>query len=223
MIALSPSEQLLISSDDLCEFYYTFRVSTKRAQRNAIGVKFHHSEVSHLQCYDPSQHTGHVYICLGTLAMGDALAVEIAQQSHTNLLQVKAGCMLLEESLQYRTAIPRGPFYELLTIDDHIGLQKVPLGGPCTASFARDVEVFERAGKAYLDVGLNSPSRETTKACLLHGGSGGGDRRPSRKSVGSKKQDCSAEFFDCSHPSQGSCHTEADSGLTWVLDTHSSF
>lgn len=156
MIALSPSEQLLISSDDLCEFYYTFRVSTKRAQRNAIGVKFHHSEVSHLQCYDPSQHTGHVYICLGTLAMGDALAVEIAQQSHTNLLQVKAGCMLLEESLQYRTAIPRGPFYELLTIDDHIGLQKVPLGGPCTASFARDVEVFERAGKAYLDVGLTA-------------------------------------------------------------------
>ena len=171
MIALSPSERLLISSDDLCEFYYTFRVSAKRAGRNAIGIRFHHSEVSHLQCFNPSLHTGYVYVCLGTLAMGDALAVEIAQQSHMNLLRFKAGCMMEGECLQYRTAIPRGPFYELLTIDDHIGLQKVPLVKEQSPKPTRDVEVFERAGKAYMDVGLTAHpgkrQRQASSAVVL--------------------------------------------------------
>lgn len=129
LIPLAADEHLLISSDDLCEFYYTFVVSSKRAKRNAIGIKYKASEVAHLQCFNPAVHVGPQYICLGTLAMGDALAVEIAQQSHLNLLRQRAGCMLREECLQYRCPIPRGPFYELLTIDDHIGLQKVKLSG----------------------------------------------------------------------------------------------
>lgn len=57
--------------------------------------------------------------------MGDALAVEVAQQSHTNLSRSLAGCMRPSEALQYRKPCPRGPFYELLTIDDPIGLQRV--------------------------------------------------------------------------------------------------
>ena len=47
MISLAPREQLMISSDDLCEFYYTFVVSEKRAKRNAVGIRFDASEVSH--------------------------------------------------------------------------------------------------------------------------------------------------------------------------------
>ena len=66
--------------------------------------------------------------------MGDALAVEIAQQSHLNLLRLRAGCMVPEECLQYRCPIPRGPFYELLTIDDHIRLQKVKKSGDWSLS-----------------------------------------------------------------------------------------
>ena len=78
--------------------------------------------------------------------MGDSLAVEIAQQSHYNLLRTKAGGMLFHEVLQYRKAIPRGPFYELLTIDDHIGLQKVPRSMSSElVDTQRDIEVFERA------------------------------------------------------------------------------
>ena len=81
-----------------------------------------------MRCYSFVLADTSVYInlCLATSAMGDSLAVEIAQQSHYNLLRTKAGGMLFHEVLQYRKAIPRGPFYELLTIDDHIGLQKVP-------------------------------------------------------------------------------------------------
>ena len=111
-----------------------------------MGVRFDASEVSHLQCFDENRHQGALYICLGTMAKGDALAVEIAQQSHINLLRSRASCMLEGECLQYRAAIPRGPFFELLTIltiDDHIGLQKVRADNPTHQCFSTNIEVFE--------------------------------------------------------------------------------
>ena len=105
------------------------------------------------------------------MAMGDALAVEVAQQSHINLLKTRASCMLDGECLQYRAPIPRGPFYELLTIDDHIGLQKKHLDNSSDPSFNRDIEVFEAANAAYQDVGLTAHpgkrQRRATNAVVL--------------------------------------------------------
>ena len=155
LIRLHADECLAISSDDLCEFYYTFRVSPQRAARNAIGTVFLGKEFEGFSCYDPQYADQSVYICLRTLAMGDSLAVEIAQQSHFNLLRTIADSMRPDEILQYRHPIPRGPFYELLTIDDHIGLHKLsctPRWDP--AKNDRDLEVFARAELAYNTVGL---------------------------------------------------------------------
>lgn len=146
----------MISSDDLCEFYYTFTVSNERAARNAIGMIFDSKEVSHLLCFDPSFHGRQWHICLGTLAMCDGLAVEIAQQSHYNLLQQLAGCLRGDEVIAYRQPIPRDPFYELLTIDDHVGLQKVLKGVALEDQATRDKEVIANAGMAYEQVGLTS-------------------------------------------------------------------
>ena len=156
LLRLEPHQDLLISSDDLCEFYYTFQVSGARARRNAIGLKLDSREVSHLQCFDKSMHGDQLYLCLNTLAMGDGLAVEIAQQSHYVLLQTLAGSMKDHEVIAYRRPIPRGPFYELLTIDDHIGLQKVDNRIPHQLQDTRDKEVFKRANLAYEQVGLVS-------------------------------------------------------------------
>lgn len=156
LIRLREQEDLLISSDDLCEFYYTFQVTPQRAKRNAIGVVFRGSEFQTFHCYDPSLHSTDVYVCLSTLAMGDALAVEIAQQSHVNVLRTLADCMRPEECLLYRQPVPRGPFYELLTIDDHIGLQKMPKGGSKNAAYNRDVTVFQAANRAYETVKLTA-------------------------------------------------------------------
>ena len=48
-----------------------------------------------------------------------------------------------DEALQYRLPCPRDPFYELLTIDDHIGLQRIKLDRPSgSLHHARDHEVF---------------------------------------------------------------------------------
>lgn len=88
--------------------------------------------------------------------MGDALAVEIAQQSHYNLLHVLAGCMQPDEVMQYRKPCPRGPFFELLTIDDHIGLQVVKKNHDPVLERTRDQEVFERAEAAYQQVKLTA-------------------------------------------------------------------
>lgn len=156
-IQLPRDEKLLISSDDLCEFYYTFKVSSARAKWNAIGIKFHGSELAHLKCFNPGLANTDCFVCLGTLAMGDALAVEIAQQSHMNLLRTLAGSMRPDEALQYRLPCPRGPFFELLTIDDHIGLQRVKLDyTPDYSLYTRGKEVFEASERAYKQVKLTA-------------------------------------------------------------------
>lgn len=156
LIRIAPDEDLVVSSDDLCEFYYTFQVSHLRARRNAIGMRFKGSDFEGLHCYDPTLHHKEVFICLSTLAMGDALAVEIAQQSHVNVLRQLAHCMQPHECLLYRQPIPRGPFFELLTIDDHIGLQKIKKDRSEPEKHSRDLQVFEASNMAYQQVGLTA-------------------------------------------------------------------
>ena len=169
-IQLGQDEQLLLSSDDLCEFYYTFEVSSARAKRNAIGVVFKGHELQHLSCFDSRLIHEDCYVCLGTLAMGDALAVEIAQ-SHINLLRSLAGCMLTTETLQYRVPCPRGPFYEMLTIDDHIGIQRVSSRHSLADQSTRDVEVFAKSEAAYSQVRLTAHpgkrQRQVSEAIVL--------------------------------------------------------
>ena len=166
LIRLEPHEDLRISSDDLCEFYYTFKVSNERAKRNSIGIKFIGDEFLSFNCYRPELSGVECYLCLATLAMGDGLAVEIAQQSHFNLLRSVAGCLLPEETMAYRKIIPRGPFYELLTIDDHIGLQKVLNTVPLEQQDTRDRHVFRQAEAAYSQVHLTAhPGKRQRQVC----------------------------------------------------------
>lgn len=155
-VQLGPQEKLLISSDDLCEFYYIFRVSKARSRRNAIGLKFDSKELMHLKCFNPALLGSECYICLNTMAMGDSLAVEVAQQSHMTLLQNLASCMIPGEALQYRQPCPRGPFFELLTIDDHIGLQRVSMDHSLEDVPTRDQEVFAASERAYREVKLTA-------------------------------------------------------------------
>lgn len=80
---------------------------------------------SNTRYFDPVLLNIEYYIYLGTLVMNNTLAIEIVQQSHINLLRSLAGNMRADEVLQYRLRCPRGPCYELLIIDDHIGLQRI--------------------------------------------------------------------------------------------------
>ena len=150
------------------------------------------------------------------MAMGDALAVEVAQQSHINLLKTRASCMLDGECLQYRAPIPRGPFYELLTIDDHIGLQKKHLDNSSDPSFNRDIEVFEAANAAYQDVGLTAHpgkrQRRATNAVVL-----GAEVDGVRGRVSAPR----ARIALLSFGSERSSNKEDHSRTFRLLDTHS--
>ena len=146
LLSLESHQAFRFCADDLSDFYYTFQVSRARAKRNCIGTKVFASEVSQLHCYDPSE-PGPYYPALATLAMGDGHAVEIAQGAHHALLQTEAGCMRDDETLEYRKPVPRGDFVELLAIDDHIGVQKIPLKEIHMNKPHRDTQVFEASMK----------------------------------------------------------------------------
>ena len=144
-----------ISADDLAEFYYTVQVSSDRARRNAIGTSLMASELSHFKAYDARRHVGVCFIALACLAMGDFLAVEIAQQSHCEVLKQLGGCMLDTEVVALRRPHPRGFFSEYLCIDDHVGVQVITAQAARARARARDTEVFEQSQSAYHEVKLN--------------------------------------------------------------------
>ena len=154
LLSLGPEDGFRFSADDLTDFYYTFQVSYKRATRNAFRMKFKSWEVRDLKCFRPEWEGQELLICLSTLAMGDSLAVEIAQQSHANVLCKLCGALLEHETLRYRAPCPRGDFIELLAIDDHVGVQRVPLKSLSNQPELRDTQVFSASEKAYKKVGL---------------------------------------------------------------------
>lgn len=79
LLRLDDSESLVISTDDLSEYYYTFQASDARSRRNAVGSPFASHEVEHLDCYHSGLAGKQLYIALGILAMGDGLAVGTLQ------------------------------------------------------------------------------------------------------------------------------------------------
>ena len=154
LLHLEDHQAFRFSADDLTDYYYTFVVSEQRAFRNALRLEFDASEVQHFKCFQPELEGQKVLICLKTLAMGDNLAVGVAQQSHGNVLRLLVGSLKPEETLRYRASIPRSDFIELLAIDDHVGLQKLPKADLPKNPYLRDSLVFEKAAKAYQKVGL---------------------------------------------------------------------
>ena len=151
---LDNGEVARFSADDLTEMYYTYVVSDERSRRNTIRMKFDASEVQHFKAFRPGLHVGSVFLCLATLGMGDQLSVEVAQQSHWNVLAFRAGAMLPGEVLAYRRPFPRTATVEMLAIDDHVVCQKLSAGEAAKDQPKRDTLIFERSAQAYRDVGL---------------------------------------------------------------------
>lgn len=155
LLHLGPNDVFRFSADDLSDFYYTFKVGEKRALRNTFKLPLQSSDVCHLTCFDPKHHQGKtLLVCLSTLAMGDNLAVEIAQSAHKAVLSELCGSMLVSETLRYRCPIPRSDFIELLAIDDHVGIQKLSRESLKDNPCLRDSIVFGNAEHAYKAVGL---------------------------------------------------------------------
>ena len=160
MLHLPPNKVFRFQADDLSDFYYTFKVPRARAKRNAFRLVLRWEEVKHLRCADPHLENQDVLVCLQTLAMGDSLAVELAQESHRNVLRRFCGSMLPHETLRYRKPVPRSDFIELLAIDDHVGIQMIDENEVDNPPDKRDTQVFQDAAVAYKTVGLVQHARK---------------------------------------------------------------
>ena len=167
LLHLEPGMMFRFSADDLTDFYYTFKVGEKRATRNAFRIRFKWQELSHLRCFNSSFEGHDLLVCLKTLAMGDSLAVEIAQQSHGNVLRQLCGALLESETLRYRHPIPRADTIEMLAVDDHICVQKLPIDEFDHHPKKRDTFIFEASQEAYKRVGLiqHEKKRKRNEVC----------------------------------------------------------
>ena len=167
LLHLGPEDVFRVNADDLTDFYYTFQISRARALRNCIRVRFKPHEVSHLKCFESRfWDSEHVLISLNTLAMGDNLAVEIAQAAHAEVLRQYCGSMIPTEVLRYRFPVPRGDFIELLAIDDHVSLQRVNREAFKLRPELRDTQVFKASEVAYQRVGLIQQEKKRRRNCL---------------------------------------------------------
>ena len=93
--------------------------------------------------------------------MGDLNAVDIAQETHVEILR-DAGCMLPDEVLAYGSALPAQHCIEGLYIDDHITMQLVPKrrNGRTAKSRFRDNEVVEQSRARYAKLGIPTSSKK---------------------------------------------------------------
>eukprot|EP00969_Alexandrium_andersonii_P366894 15469521-Alexandrium_andersonii.AAC.1 len=66
---------------------------------------------------------------LYTMPMGDLNAVDFAREAHGRLL-AQAGSWLPQHRLLAAEPVPPGPWIEMLTVDDHVGIAFVPAGSP---------------------------------------------------------------------------------------------
>ena len=106
------------SGDDLSNYFYLLKHQEKWLHRNCVGKPIPGSKFKKYGC-DPKRR---YILCMKVVPMGDCNAVDIAQQTHLEILK-EAGVMRDDETIAYRSPLPPKAFMEGLYIDDHIAIQ----------------------------------------------------------------------------------------------------
>lgn len=117
---IPPAKNMYFSGTDLRDYYYCFRVSSRRSWRNAMRLPLTPKEAAGFRCFSDSmrQHST-LYPCLRTLAMGDNNAVEMGQCAHVKI-GTKIGAIQPQELLSTHGRAPRGELSCGIIIDDII-------------------------------------------------------------------------------------------------------
>lgn len=153
-IHLDEGEALITCRTDLREFYYSFKVGDERLLRNSLLIGVMPSDLVGFRCYDPSWEAEGRPIVLGlrTLAMGDSMAVELAQTAHLGIL-VQLG-LLDESNLLAMGPPPRGSFFGGVVIDDLILFEKVARSSLSSGASFESSGKMSAALQRYKDLGL---------------------------------------------------------------------
>ena len=167
---------VVCSVDDVRDFYHAYNASEARAKSSPVGPNFSFREVAHLEACQKALKAGTIKptdslaCCFQGLGMGDHAAVDIAQESHVNVLKAFGG-MVDEETLSYRKPLPlsRTGYYEGVMIDDHLGVQLLPRKKSRKQTLeqpARDQEAFAAAKEAYATVSLEAHEKKKKRRVL---------------------------------------------------------
>ena len=150
-VEIRPGEILVMSGQDIKDFYYQFRIGPERSARNALSGKMSREELAEIFGSKVQIPEEGGFVGLNTLAMGDICACEFAQGSHLGLL-LQAGAVRPPELLRYRSPSPRSCFSVGVVIDDLVMLERVLEAGNCGSTIS---EVrMGRAEQAYHKAGL---------------------------------------------------------------------
>ena len=106
------------SGDDLSNYFYLLKHQEHWLHRNCVGKPVPGFRFQKYGC-DPKRK---YLLCMKVVPMGDCNAVDIAQQTHLEILR-EAGVMRENEVIAYRSPLPPKVFMEGLYIDDHIAIQ----------------------------------------------------------------------------------------------------
>ena len=140
------------SGDDLSNYFYLLKHKEEWLPRNTIGEPVSGKLFTKYGC-DPQKF---YMLSFRVIPMGDTNAVDIAQQTHLEILK-DCGTMTDGEVISYRAPLPASDCLEGLYIDDHITVQLVPnrkqrKNQP--AQRFRDEEIVESSRNQYKKLGI---------------------------------------------------------------------
>ena len=160
-IELEPGCQLLMSGTDLCDYYYCYKVSRKRACRNALAFPLTPQQAASMQCFDQTmwQHQK-LYPCLATLAMGDNQAVELGQCAHVRL-GITAKAFHPQELLSVHGRAPRGTIACGVVIDDVLISEQISSSESERTAYTEGERRLDLLCEEYLQRGLKPHPRKT--------------------------------------------------------------
>jgi len=167
-VVLEEDEHIEIDASDLECFYYTARVSDKRAARNVFGRPLPAGKFAACSCYAPAVLGNRLVVpALATLAMGDRNAVDFAQRSHRELL-LRAGALDPRCEVRYGAPLPRSKTLHGIMIDDRVALSVVSPGAVGMEVTARASHEWQAALDAYA-ASCGQPVPEKTQRRALAG------------------------------------------------------
>jgi len=146
---------------DLPNFYYSVRVSARRAETDVFycGADLRAlSDLEAVQSYVKRYEAEHGCtpergsLALDSLAMGDVNATAFAHCAHERILE-EAGARPAGTTLRYKGAIPRATVLTGLMIDDMAILAIGPEGATTPANQAAE-ELFQKATAQYRALGV---------------------------------------------------------------------
>jgi hypothetical protein len=161
-LELAQDSNVLLYSTDLTEMFFAFRVSEARGLTNCVAAEVPFREVADTKAARVFKraYPGHgprskVLLALFTEPMGDLNAVDFAQEAHAAVLEA-GGSWSPDVRVLGQTPLPRGPWLEMLTVDDHCGIAMVPRTGATSEGQSKAEASFAAADAIYSQTpGLN--------------------------------------------------------------------